>query len=304
MDQLSNDSACAENQLEETTQFVLNKLVSQIDHLQESHQKVSVDFKKSRIRRRLAQGQLIYFSACKILRRIIATTIDMRIGGVLIGATISAGISLGLAQSWFAFFCGFAVGAAVFTAFLYFPHDGRISTRTLDLENQLADCRKIEANYYRIGAELNKAKEKRHQILESQRYRLEKLVDRNWKAMRGGELEQFLEEVFTELGYCVDRTGGAGDQGVDLILMKDGYGTAVQVKGYLDSVPNTAIQESFTGMTYYKCNGCAVITNSRFTAGGRNIAKAVGCVLIDEETLPRLILGQIDLRQMILTAKM
>ena len=91
--------------------------------------------------------------------------------------------------------------------------------------------------------------------------------------MRGGDLEQFLEEVFSELRYSVERTGRAGDQGVDLVLLKDGHRIAVQVKGYVDSVPNTAIQEAFTGMAFYKCDGCAVITNSRFTSGGKNSRK-------------------------------
>jgi hypothetical protein len=76
----------------------------------------------------------------------------------------------------------------------------------------------------------------------------------------------------------------------------------VQVKGYVDSVPNTAIQEAFTGKAFYKCDACAVITNSRFTSGGKNIASSVGCALIDENTLPMLIRGQIDLWQE--TAKM
>ena len=121
--------------------------------------------------------------------------------------------------------------------------------------------------------------------------------------MRGGELEQFLAEVFSELEYTVDRTGKAGDQGVDLIVSKDGHRIAVQVKGYVDSVPNTAIQEAHTGMRYHTCDACAVITNSRFTSGGKNIANAVGCALIDENTLPRLILGQSDLWQETLAAR-
>jgi HJR/Mrr/RecB family endonuclease len=50
-------------------------------------------------------------------------------------------------------------------------------------------------------------------------------------------------EVFTELQYLVERTGKAGDQGVDLLLRRDVRRIAVQVKGYVDSVSNTAIQE-------------------------------------------------------------
>jgi restriction system protein len=154
------------------------------------------------------------------------------------------------------------------------------------------------------------ATENRRQVAErlgqyrkSQQYRLQKLAARNWKAMRGGDLEAFLGEVFSELRYSVERTGRAGDQGMDLIVKRDGHRVAVQVKGYVDSVPNTAIQEAFTGMHNYKCDGCAVITNSRFTSGGKNIAANVGCALIDENALPMRIKGQIDLWQAFLTAK-
>ena len=70
-------------------------------------------------------------------------------------------------------------------------------------------------------------------VEQSQQYRRQQLARRNWKAMRGGDLEQFLEDVFLELQYSVDRKGGAGDQGVDLVLLKGGHRIAVQVKGYV-----------------------------------------------------------------------
>jgi HJR/Mrr/RecB family endonuclease len=141
------------------------------------------------------------------------------------------------------------------------------------------------------------------QYRQSHLYRLRKLAARNWKAMRGGELEAFLEAVFSELQYSVERIGGAGDQGVDLIVSKAGRRIAVQVKGYVDSVPNTAIQEAYTGMAVHKCDACAVVTNSRFTTGGKYAAASVGCALIDENTLPKLITGQIDLWQETLAAR-
>ena len=70
--------------------------------------------------------------------------------------------------------------------------------------------------------------------------------------------------------------------------------TAIQAKGYLSStVGNDAVQQAHTGMTIYCCQRCAVITNSTFTASARQAAAAVGCVLIDGESIPRLIEGQL-----------
>jgi hypothetical protein len=303
MDQLTNEPPTAVVQTEEITMNNLDKLIGRINQLQESLEKVSGKFKHNRIWQRLVRSQLAYIATAKILRSIVSSTIGIRVGGVLIGAALFAGFMLVLAHSWIAFFCGLILGAVLFLCFLYLPADERIPGKIQELEIQTAECQAIEDEHNRLADQIAEAKKKLRQIIESQQYRLQKLLNRNWKAMRGGELEQFLEEVFTELRYVVERTGGAGDQGVDLILAKDGYRIAIQVKGYLDSVPNTAIQEAFTGMTYHKCVGCAVITNSRFTSGGKNVAQAVGCVLIDEDTLPNLIMGRIDLWQMILTAR-
>ena len=108
----------------------------------------------------------------------------------------------------------------------------------------------------------------REQLLASNEYRRRKLLTENWKAMRSVEFEQFLERVFVELGYGVETTKVTGDQGVDLVVSNRSKRIAIQVKGYLNSVSGGAIQEAFTGMACYRCDGCAVITNSLFIAFG------------------------------------
>jgi HJR/Mrr/RecB family endonuclease len=125
--------------------------------------------------------------------------------------------------------------------------------------------------------------------------RRDRLVRMNWKAMRGPQLEEFLAVVFTELGYAVEMIGAAGDQGVDLVAMKDAYRFAIQSKGYVESVSNGAVQEAFAGMTYHGCQGCAVITNSRFTNSAIELARCTNCILVDEDSLPELIRGDFDL---------
>ena len=110
--------------------------------------------------------------------------------------------------------------------------------------------------------------------------------------MRSVEFEQFLEEVFQALGYQVETTKVTGDQGVDLIVSGKGRRIAIQVKGYYSSVSNSAIQEAHTGMVYYGCQACAVITNSRFTGSAKDLAAKVGCILIDEDCMQAFIMGQ------------
>jgi hypothetical protein len=120
------------------------------------------------------------------------------------------------------------------------------------------------------------------------------LYRQNWKAMRDVEFEQFLEKVFLALGYSVETTAVTGDQGVDLLVSKNGVRVAIQVKGYHSSVSNGAIQEAFAGMAHYKCHACAVITNSRFTSSAVALAKSTNCRLIDEECFRDFVMGRIE----------
>ncbi len=96
------------------------------------------------------------------------------------------------------------------------------SRRTL-LMRQMADCE----------TELASTMQQLQTVLEmnsSERIRRD-LYRQNWKAMRDVEFEQFLEKVFLALGYLVETTATTGDQGVDLIVVKDGIRIAIQVKG-------------------------------------------------------------------------
>lgn len=130
------------------------------------------------------------------------------------------------------------------------------------------------------------------QVLNSRRYQL---IHTDWRALRGTAFEDFLGEVFHELGYTVSKTKSTGDQGVDLLLSGGGRRIAVQAKGYKDSVGNKPVQEVYAGMTHYQCDVCVAVTNSHFTSGARDLARSVGCLLIDANQIPDLIEGKIPL---------
>ena len=136
------------------------------------------------------------------------------------------------------------------------------------------------------------------QFAASQELRRKELLDERWKEMRSVEFETFLERVFTELGYTVETTKMTGDQGLDLIVSYRNRRIGIQVKGYHNSVSNSAVQQAHAGMSYYKCDAAAVITNSRFTQSACELASKIECKLIDEDSLPSLILGKVDLWSM------
>lgn len=124
---------------------------------------------------------------------------------------------------------------------------------------------------------------------------LKQFLLRDWRSLRSIEFEKFLEDVLTAQGYRVETTKVTGDQGVDLVVAKDEVRIAIQVKGYLHSVGNEAVQQAYAGQAHYSCQACAVITNSRFTPSAVQLARSTRCLLIGEDEFPRFVLGKIDL---------
>ncbi|WP_428306513.1 restriction endonuclease [Lacipirellula sp.] len=130
-------------------------------------------------------------------------------------------------------------------------------------------------------------------ILKSVQYQREELLKENWRAMRDTDWEQFLARAFRLLGATVETTRVTGDQGVDLVVEIGPLRYAIQAKGYYSSVGNGAVQEAVAGMAHYRCNACAVITNSRFTGSAEILAASNRCKLIGEEHIADLVLGKL-----------
>jgi hypothetical protein len=72
-------------------------------------------------------------------------------------------------------------------------------------------------------------------------------------------------------GWQVERVGGSGDQGVDLIATRGAARVAVQCKyrSMKDGLDNKAVQEVYLGAQVWRCSGAACITNGwyRMSAG-------------------------------------
>jgi hypothetical protein len=144
-----------------------------------------------------------------------------------------------------------------------------------------------------VHEEYKNAVERHTQLVELLNNRRYQLVHSNWRSLRGTAFEDFVAEIFEELGFTVEKTKASGDQGVDLIVTGRGRRIAVQTKGYKGSVGNKAIQQVYAGMALYQCRECAAVTNSSFTSGAIDLARSVGCRLIDGRGIPRLIEGEL-----------
>ena len=104
----------------------------------------------------------------------------------------------------------------------------------------------------------------------------------------GTQFELYLVNLFKDLGYKAKHNGKSGDQGADLILKKGDYVYAVQAKYYTGKLSNTPVQEITGALKFYNANQGVVITNSEFTPGAEDLAKANNVILIDCKDLKKL----------------
>ena len=108
--------------------------------------------------------------------------------------------------------------------------------------------------------------------------------------MSGPQFEEWCAALLRKHGFNPVRVvGGSGDQGMDLVAIRHGKKWLVQCKRYRKPVGNKAVQEAYAGKTYHHCQKAAVMSNTTFTPGAVNLAKATGVLLWDRETLERLL---------------
>ena len=113
--------------------------------------------------------------------------------------------------------------------------------------------------------------------------------------MSGTEFEEFVSTLFRQMGYNTKITQTTGDQGIDVIAVKNGVklGIAVkngvklgiQAKCYTNTVGNSAVQEAVAGKGYYSCDKVMVITNNYFTSSASSLAQSNNVVLWDRDFL-------------------
>lgn len=103
--------------------------------------------------------------------------------------------------------------------------------------------------------------------------------------LSGIEFEVIIANLFKGMGYATIQTKASGDQGIDLIVEKDGRKYGVQTKCYSNKVSNSAIQETVAGLAFYNCDKGIVVTNNYFTQSAIELARKNGVILWDRDTL-------------------
>lgn len=104
----------------------------------------------------------------------------------------------------------------------------------------------------------------------------------------GYDYEEYCCRYLKSKGYKhIKQTPRAKDHGIDIIAQKHRKKYAFQCKYYGKKVGNRAVQEAYTGCSYYDCDIPVVITNSSFTKNAIEEAQTLGVKLIDSVDIRR-----------------
>jgi predicted RecB family endonuclease len=99
----------------------------------------------------------------------------------------------------------------------------------------------------------------------------------------GISYENWCVEYLKKEGYQdISLTRASGDQGIDILARKGRTSYGFQCKFYTSPVGNSAVQEAYSGAAFYNCDQAAVITNTTFTKGARDLAQETGVELWEQ----------------------
>ena len=108
-------------------------------------------------------------------------------------------------------------------------------------------------------------------------------------SMTGAQFENFTADLFRAMGHQAVVLGGAGDQGVDVIVNRRGERVAVQCKNHKKPVGNRPVQEVYAGARHHRCVEACVVAPAGYTRGAIALASSTGVSLYDADTVRQLI---------------
>lgn len=117
-----------------------------------------------------------------------------------------------------------------------------------------------------------------------------KVTSQNFTALSGSDFEKLLYRLYQAMGYSVQTTGRAGDQGGDLVANKGQERLLIQAKRYNYAVGNSAVQEAAAAKNHYDCNKATVIATNDFTREAIELAKTNDVELIPKKVLQQILL--------------
>lgn len=104
----------------------------------------------------------------------------------------------------------------------------------------------------------------------------------------GHAFEKWVAEALTGFGWEASVTSASGDQGIDVIAVKEGHKLGLQCKLYSSAIGNKAVQEAHAGKAFHQADVVGVISNADYTSSARDLAQATGVLLLSHHDIPNL----------------
>ena len=128
-------------------------------------------------------------------------------------------------------------------------------------------ARAAQLEYEQAQREAERAQQEAERARQqAERERLRKLSE-YWTSLSGVEFERELGILYGRLGYRVESTPRTGDEGIDLILRKDGKTTIVQCKRQNAPAGPAIARELFGSMTAFGADNGILACTGGFTRG-------------------------------------
>lgn len=108
----------------------------------------------------------------------------------------------------------------------------------------------------------------------------------------GLDYERYCGERLVRAGWRAHRTPASGDQGADIVAVRDGLRLVVQCKRLSKPVGNAAVQEAAAALRYWDGDRAAVVSNAGFTPAARRLATATGVLLLHHDALEAIDLAE------------
>lgn len=96
----------------------------------------------------------------------------------------------------------------------------------------------------------------------------------------GVAFEHWVADALARFGWETSVTKGSGDQGTDVIALKNGVSVGIQCKLYSQAVGNQAVQQAISGKLYHRLSKAAVLSNAKFTQSAQDLAASADVILL------------------------
>lgn len=110
-------------------------------------------------------------------------------------------------------------------------------------------------------------------------------VEKPVSEMTPVEYEKACANLFRSRGWSTEMTAATGDQGVDIVIKKQGKVGVVQCKRYVAPVGNSAVQEVAAGRSHYRASIAIVVSPSGFTRSAKQLAESTNVHLLHHEEI-------------------